>query len=1261
MFTILKSVDASLYFKFDDIEKNIASSSRTVYVSMQSFLERFFKYLVSEAKLNIPNLNKFGLGQLLGHDTIMRKVKLASHYQDFEFVKVINQLANDYKHGQAFMIHESQLMTLFQKICELIDHYLVSLDKPSDLIQPLEPYFQALLHRYDEKLINTYQQELIQKKDQENHQLLQEKHDLEIKLNILKTREKQAEDAQSLKSKLLEKIQEKQTHQANLKRTIRELEQKMDQFFLMLKAGTPDDAQQEEKKQTQKTLSDLDRELDALETELNDLQLNVNRDQQAIETKKYETLIEEQEQTIRVLQEKIALNQNQTNAIQQQKPVDITYQERSLYRDKIRNLYARVKFNSNYLEPQSFEITNLTLDHHCQSRFGGFYAVVFNILIRSETTAPLPSLMQLPLPRLQRIYAMQILLLGLIKEGVLRDDTWTIALHHPHLDHALLVEDLHFAYQGIFEMVDKLSSISMVTVNHPTLVIDQDAPQAVHFDFEQETLNHHHFGIMMDGVFAGLDQPPLWIDQYIPYAIKPKVSAHLETLLFFLNYLFDFKVFREGQVEILANFLNGRNTIGVLPTGAGKSLTYYYSVIMQPKIALVVAPILALMKDQNLKLTETFRLRYVTTISSQNEDNALRIRMFKEAKTMFTLVSPERLQNESFRQALIKLNEEASIGAIVLDEVHCLSEWGHDFRPSYLMLSTTLNMFAPHARYLGLTATASVNVVKDIMIELKIRDGRDIKFVKKLKRENLQFKIMRAKNEYGIAQYIEKLILENISEEDSPFNVTPRADLSNCGIIFCNTTSETKPTGTGGLYKSLLPYVGQQLGIFNGKSKLDQDAFMKNEKTLLIATKAFGMGIDKPNVRFTIHAGMPSSREGFYQEAGRAGRDQNPSMCYLISSGLSELDGGAESHYIDEFLNFRTSIPRLKEIAGLSGKELGYSDISTHFYFFSKEIDEPSTERDKLMKFYQHIDQAIQKESKDFKYKVDVDQEKKTEMEKLLYHLHKLGVVHNYAIQYRREGVTFQVDVHHLYRDINHLKAKQIEYLKLYDPNHRLIPEIQQYQSLLDLPLIIYRIRTWYHDTFTRARREQLANIHAFIKRHDRSSSAQIQDELEAFFDLSSYFKVDEEKTIEFSNQDNLKEIIEKVFLIPEEDLPRTIISTEFLIESIVNYRIDLYIALLHLRNGDSFQLDKNGKARFEFALSNMNEEEKGIVLTSLVKKYPSLYPQAKLSLLESMENEGIMMIKTITMQYPKDLIVNKVLIRNVNQTLNQVFKGETK
>ncbi len=1259
MFNILKSLDASLHFKFDDIEKNISASSRTVYVSMQSFIERFFKYLLTEGNHNIANLNKQAIGQLLGNEAIIRKVKIATQYQDFEFVKVINQLANDYKHGQAFIIHESQLFTLFQNTCQLIDHYLISINKPSDLPKPLDPYFQELLHRYDEKIMKSYQDEIIQKKDQENQQLLNEKNDLEIKLNILKIREKQAEDAKTLKLKLLEKIKEKESRKEEIKLMIRDFDKKMDQLFIMLKAGTIDEIQLDEKKKTQVKLLELDRELDGLEQELSDLSFNVNRDQQAIETQKYETLIQEQENTIRILQDKISKNDTQSAAAHQHKLTEVSYQERSTYREKIRNLYARVKINSNYLEPQSFEITNLTFDHHSKSRFASFYAVVYNMLIRSETIRPIKSLSQLPTPRLQRIYAMQILLLGLIKEGVLNDDTWTLAIHHPYVDNALLLEEANHAYQGIFELVDKLSSISMVTVPHPKLIIDPNDPMAVHIDFENETITRNHFGILLDGVFAGLENPPLWIDQYIPYAIKTKVNAHLEVLTFFLDYLFNFDSFREGQVEIISNFLNGRNTIGVLPTGAGKSLTYYFSVIMQPKIALVVAPILALMKDQYLKLSETFHLRYVTTISSQNDDNFARLRMFKDAKTMFTLVSPERLQNESFRQALIKLNEEKSIGSIVLDEVHCLSEWGHDFRPSYLMLSTTLNMFAPHARYLGLTATASVNVVKDIMIELKIRDGRDIKFVKKLKRKNLQFKIFRAQNEYGIAQYIEKLILENIPNKDSPFNVKPNADLSNCGIIFCNTTSDNKPTGTGGLYQKLLPYVGSQLGIFNGKLKVDQDAFMKNEKTLLIATKAFGMGIDKPNVRFTIHAGMPSSREGFYQEAGRAGRDQKPSWCYLVSSGLSGLGSDGESRYIDEFLNLRTSIPRLKEIAGLPSKELGYTDISTHFYFFSKEIDEPETERDKLMKFYQQIDKAMDLKAKEFKYKVDIDIDQKTEAEKLLYHLHKLGVIHNYSVQYRSNAVTFNVDVHHLYRDIDHLKAKQIEYLKLYDPNHRLIPEIQRYKSLDDLPMMIYRIRTWYHDTFTRARREQLANIHAFIRRHDRSSSDQIQDELEAFFDLSSYFKVDEEKTTEFSNQDSLKEIIDKVFLTEEQELPRSILSAEFLIESIVNYRIDLYISLLHLRNGDTFRLDKNGQARFEYALSNMNEEEKTLVVSKLVTKYPTLYPQAKLSLLESMENEGIMMTDTVIKAYPEDLIANKKVIQKVNQTMKPIFKGD--
>lgn len=202
-------------------------------------------------------------------------------------------------------------------------------------------------------------------------------------------------------------------------------------------------------------------------------------------------------------------------------------------------------------------------------------------------------------------------------------------------------------------------------------------------------------------------------------------------------------------------------------------------------------------------------------------------------------------------------------------------------------------------------------------------------------------------------------------------------------------------------------------------------------------------------------------------------------------------------------------------------------------------------------------------------------------------------------------------------------------------------------------------LRRWYHDTFTRTKREQLANIHAFINRHRNSTSDQIQEELEQFFDLSGYFQQDEDQGEEYSDEDSIPQIIDKVFKVDRFELGRKIVATEFLIESIVNSRIDLYLSLLHLRNGESYLDDNNGKQRFEYALSNMSLEELRMVKEKMSQHYNSLEDQAKLSLLESFQKEKVDFNRNLKENHPNDEIYLKMEVLKIDQNLNSIMKGE--
>jgi len=1221
---------------------------------MQSFLERLLKYIAKEEKI-LSIDERFTLGKLLDQPSLEKFLKYKLFFEEYDLLLRINELSNEYKHGNTFVIRENELLTLFSAVTELIDAFVSFKGKKSGFEKPITKYFETLLTRFDMDRIRSANEEIILEKNKEFEALASQKEALNDQLQLLRENQQRMLSAKQLKEKLIQKITDQKNEVVKIQNESKTLESELKNISKKTKDGIVTEEEKKRGSVIYDLLSVNDRKISDLEEDIFNGQLNVNKDQQSIEQTRYESLIQEQEEKIRELNNIIEENKQKINDIASNK-FKPSFEERSQHVEKLRNLYSRVKLNSNYKVLKPFEITNLTLNSSSESKYASFYAVIFNLLVRSEVIPVPEEFKAISEDELSNIYQLQILILGLLKENVLDDSKWVIKFNVNEDELIGKKDQFILASKNIFANIQKLCTLSKIKFIEPEIVFDDIQENTIFINFENEISKKNNFSILVDSVFGDDSLPSLWIEDRIPYRIDNQSNEHVEILTYFLKTIFNFNQFREGQINIIANFLNGRNTIGVLPTGAGKSLTYYISVILQPKIALVIAPILALMKDQVQKLEQNFKLNYVTTISSMNdnESNKERLLLFKNARVMFTLVSPERLQSEKFRDALVKLSNEESIGAVVLDEVHCLSEWGHDFRPSYLMLSTTLNAFAPNAKFLGLTATASINVVKDIMIELRIRSSSDVKFVSKLKRKNLSFKITKVPNEEAIAKHINELLIKSNRNGESLLNVTPKGINSNCGIIFCTTKSDRKPTGTGSLYNELEPYIGPSLGRFDGDYKEDQDPFMSNEKTLLIATKAFGMGIDKPNIRFTIHAGMPSSREAFYQEAGRAGRDNKDANCILISG--NDDDGTNKRSLIQEFLNIKTPVSRLKEISKSTKNELGYVDISTHFYFMSNEINEPEQEANRLFELYKEIYDYVNL-SKNYVFTRKVNPDDSKNFEQYFVQLHKLGIINNYTVRYGFM-VEFKIDIHHLHHQFDHLKEKAIEYLKTYDANSDIVNVLERYSSLNDVPKLLFLLRRWYHDTFIRTKREQLANVHTFINRHIDSDSDKIQEEIEQFFDLSSYFK-DEKKTSEFSETDSYGEIVDKVFNVVEEDISKKIIATEFLIESIVNTRIDVYISLLHLRDGKSFIQENNGRQRFEYALSNLGVEDRNVLKEKVINYYERLSLNSRIWIIESFEKEGMPILGDIFNRYPSDEISYKMSLSIRNQTLNSIMKGE--
>lgn len=320
-----------------------------------------------------------------------------------------------------------------------------------------------------------------------------------------------------------------------------------------------------------------------------------------------------------------------------------------------------------------------------------------------------------------------------------------------------------------------------------------------------------------------------------------------------LRQTFGFPDFRGVQRDVVSRVLAGERTLAIMPTGAGKSLTYQLPAVMLEGTCLVVSPLIALMHDQ-LRAAEAVGIR-AATLTSADDNRDETIDRFRRGDLDLLYVAPERASNESFRNLL----RQAPLSMFAIDEAHCVSEWGHDFRPDYRLLRPLLDAF-PDLPRLALTATADNHTRADILDQLGIpQDGL---IVAGFDRPNIRYAITNtASKGSAIASLVKR---------------TPGA-----GIVYATSRDRTEKlaaalAGTG------RPTRFYHAGMPPDQRRRAQAEFVKSEDMVMVATIAFGMGIDKPDVRFVAHAGLPKSIEGYYQESGRAGRDGDPAVAHLF-------------------------------------------------------------------------------------------------------------------------------------------------------------------------------------------------------------------------------------------------------------------------------------------------------------------------------------------------------------------------------------------
>lgn len=844
----------------------------------------------------------------------------------------------------------------------------------------------------------------------------------------------------------------------------------------------------------------------------------------------------------------------------------------------------------------------------------------------------------------------QILLIELIKSGSLSlsDKVWNLDIQ---TDIKASFNWAEIACKDLFEWILSVSEIYNEGIKTPNLNINLSetnnnnfkSTKAFNIDFKlferwDEEVSRDKIYIRSDfinkerylksnseGIIAGIkDHGELKFFG----DTTPKLQSGLPLehgLQKFNKQLFGFDKFKDGQLEIISNIVNSDKTLGLLPTGGGKSLCYHLSASLFQGCCIVICPIIALMKDQVAELQSMgFNIRAAEISSQQDKGETEQVlEKITKRKLQFVFVSPERFQKKDFRDKLTALRANNLIGSIVVDEVHCLSEWGHDFRISYLNLSSTLKKILPNVPVICLTATASLRVLHDIQREFdlprhdiiyKMHNSREelgFQVLNPSQRDELSFKVLdlvKKVNERKIEEVLQKakkskrkitakrleeiknkkhididkltalvVLLEKLQKEKGW--VSSEA----AGIIFtpwrnstlgCNTVrNDLKiilPELKTGLFAGKEPYnfvadraspVGKNFEeryrghLFDKYKEIYQKEFKKNELDLMCCTKAFGMGVNKPNIRFTVHYSMPSSLEALYQEGGRAGRDGNPAECYVLFSKEKE-------NIPDEIHDANYPPEKLIEFADKGFKR----DFKTQLWltvgeqprlmddlFFCNEVLKSIDKRGYgYLEVIKNKLNLLVKLKAQFPGREDLQNKKtspKINVEKYIFRLCQLGIVKDWTVDdfinqsYRVETVRLTDDevVDNL---LNYIARFVSNKTKFQEEKDELSNLSEKYKGLELKKHLLWFLLKWNYGKFVYNRRQSLKNLYEACMGFDVKNPRKFKDTLDY------YFRIDE-LTEDLAGLSELKSPKEMVSFLKENLAPKGKILQQTKIEKI--------------------------------------------------------------------------------------------------------------